>query len=815
MTGSRSQKCADTSRKPTARLSVDTRGVSVQVGAVLLLGILVISVSLIQTSVIPIDNQQVEFRHSQDVRNDFVDLRNDVFRAGTTGTTVPTALSLGTGYPPRLVTINPPPARGELRTTDVTESASSIIIGNAAAVNNETRDYWNENKTFNTQSLVYTPTYNEYQNPPETRYENTVVSSEYDDASITATGQGLVNNRSITLVTLVGNLSASGADTRAVDLNSVSPSQTTVRTVALRNRTTGPMTLSVSTRLSKAKWDELLEAEQADGQVTAVRSGGPGRVNVSLASGVYDVRIVRVHVGEGSSSPPPRYLTTVDEPTSRSLLLGTTETITVEARDRFNNPVSGVTVTVTDPGLGQFVSPTQVVTDESGQAFFTYQAPKTATGTASFNATIGDGAARNVTYAFDVDAGGGGGRSLVWSTAFDWDPGDSALERGVVHEEYGDHQADRVDLGSGSEDNGLIAYWSLDEDSGATATDHTDNSYDVTADSGPVAFEDAGTLNTSAVSFDDGVLRDTDGERAVDELSGLTVSMWVNPTATTATSGTEPGLFSTEPAGEDGEDDGIALRYDESAYFAGENGVPRSDRTEVIKAAVRVDTGSGQVQTQLESSADAQSTGWQHLVFTWESGETITLYIDGRKDDPLYVGDDDGNEFGRSNPPPIGTTDARSSSPNSGLFIGTGTKGSSWDGRIDEVRIYESALSSSAVSELYNGTSPQGTPQAWQGSITTSYKLFETQITPDRLSLTGVGARVPAGTSMTVTVESDPDSDGTYEEESDPISVSSDVSQYDVSGLTQNSGRYRLHVVGTTTDIAKGPTLEEVRLTSQ
>lgn len=793
MTGSKppGRARADTSGRSIGRFTPDTRGVTVQIGAILLLAVLVLSLSSIQAFVVPEDNKRVEFTHSQEIRNDFVDFRNGALRAGTSGTTVPVSLSLGTTYPTRLLTINPPPARGQIRTTNVTGSASTIVVGNATALNNETSDYWNENRTFETRSLVYTPAYNEYQNPPETRYENTVVVNSFDDANVTVTGQQLVNDRSITLVTLVGNLSANGVDNRVVDLRSVSPGQTTVRTVAIENRSTGPLTLSVPTRLSTATWQDLLEAERTDGQVTSVTAGGPGRVNVSLESGVYDVRIVRVRVGDGSQSPPARYLTTVDGSTDRSVLFGTTETVAVEARDRYNNPVSGVTVDVTDPGLGQFVSARQAVTDESGRAYFRYRAPST-TGTASFNATIGEGVARNVTYELTVDAGGGGGRSLVWSTPFDWDPGDAALERGVVHEGYGDHQADRVDLGSGNDSDGLVAYWSLDDDGGSTATDNTGNGNDGSLQNGVIVQAD-GTLGTSAFRFDG--QNDYVRIPSTDRLSGgadatITASAWFALDGPLSDLSGSTSLVAKEESSTNG-DWGLVL-YGNCPPWA------TCSPTDNEEAYIGYYGEAGGSDYGLLYGLPTAS-GWHHGTIVLDNlNDTLEVYYDGE----LVIEE---------------TALPAQVSSNTTRFVeigGTVYQNSYLDGRIDEARVYDRPLSASEVSVLYNGSSPRGTPQAWRGSINTSYKLFETQVSPTSLSLTDVDATVPMGTSMTVTVQSDPDSDGVYEEESGAISLSSGTNTYGVSGLTQASGRYRLHVVGTTTDITAGPTLEEVRLTS-
>ncbi|MDZ7702010.1 MAG: hypothetical protein U5J98_08030 [Halobacteriales archaeon] len=93
----------------------------------------------------------------------------------------------------------------------------------------------------------------------------------------------------------------------------------------------------------------------------------------------------------------------------------------VEVRDRFNNPVSNVTVeaNVTKPANGgatsQMYPRLTATTQADGRATFTYTAPDDVSGAqeADINMTFdGDGTVRNETVTFDVrvlDADGSGG----------------------------------------------------------------------------------------------------------------------------------------------------------------------------------------------------------------------------------------------------------------------------------------------------------------------------------------------------------------------------------------------------------------------
>ncbi len=115
------------------------------------------------------------------------------------------------------------------------------------------------------------------------------------------------------------------------------------------------------------------------------------------------------------------------------------------------------------------------------------------------------------------------------------------------------------------------------------------------------------------------------------------------------------------------------MRYD----MAGLNG----GGTDVLKMVV---TSTGGEQ-QLESSNNLQTTEWQHVAMTWSSGQELKFYVNGVLDLPTA------NDAGAA-----GTL-----SGNVKLIIGKGAKDISggWDGMIDDVRIYNIALSDAEIEQ--------------------------------------------------------------------------------------------------------------------
>ena len=80
-------------------LGDDRRAQAMQIGAVLLFGVLVLAFINYQVEHVPDQNREVEFNHFKDVQDDMEVLRNAVIQAGQMGSTVPAGIDLGTTYP--------------------------------------------------------------------------------------------------------------------------------------------------------------------------------------------------------------------------------------------------------------------------------------------------------------------------------------------------------------------------------------------------------------------------------------------------------------------------------------------------------------------------------------------------------------------------------------------------------------------------------------------------------------------------------------------------------------------------------------------
>ncbi|MDS0294533.1 hypothetical protein [Halogeometricum luteum] len=373
----------------------DDRGVTVQIGAVLLLGFLVVSLSMYQATVVPQENEEVEFRHNQRAVSDMQEVRNGILRTAATGSSAPTAVELGTQYPARTVFVNPAPPGGTLSTSPL----GNVTIRNAKADDPRTRDadfpetddFWNgDAHAYATKALSYSPSYARYRNAPTTVYENGVLYNRFgENDTIAVTDQSLVAGRRISLVTLSGDLSRGGTGTLSVSPRAVSQSTRTV-TVARDDSRAGNVSILLSTRLDADAWRSLLEESgQYDGTgdesneryVHAVNDAGPDAVELVFErNATYQLRLSNVAVGANAGDTEPAYLTSVDG--IEFPYEGQKESFVVEVRDRYNNPVGSQV----EAAAARGTVPNGTV-EEAGRYRYVYEAPD-ASGSDTVNVTV-------------------------------------------------------------------------------------------------------------------------------------------------------------------------------------------------------------------------------------------------------------------------------------------------------------------------------------------------------------------------------------------------------------------------------------------
>jgi hypothetical protein len=307
-----------------------------------------------------------------------------------------------------VLAVNPPPVSGSLRTDGTADGDVSFELSNVEALDEETDDFWDTGgspRAYSTGSVVYRPSYNEYGQPPQTVYDSTVLYDNFtfEGATIARSGQTLIDGSTISLVALNGSLQRSSSGAASVDVRPVSASSTTV---TVTDRTDGdPIEVRTATQLPERQWEEILADQRVSegGNISngddAVRTeslGVPGyrTLVVELVPGTYELRMAKAGVGTRVAETERAYMTDVRingtaVPESGSALL------TVEVRDAYNNPVSGVEVTgaTGDATVGALESPTST-TGGDGRATFLLETE-----------SVSEATALAVNFSYDVDPG--------------------------------------------------------------------------------------------------------------------------------------------------------------------------------------------------------------------------------------------------------------------------------------------------------------------------------------------------------------------------------------------------------------------------
>jgi len=251
---------------------------------------------------------------------------------------------------------------------------------------------------------------------------------------------------------------------------------------------------------------------------------------------------------------------------------------------------------------------------------------------------------------------------------------------------------------------GLVGHWDFNETSGAVANDNSSSNIDGTIQGSPTlgASGQIGTAFTFGTTGQKVNLGDTYGSTLT---ATSTISVWVKPNGANASNGY------------------IIHKYN---IFSG-NFVLR-DFSGVWHASA-FNVGSSPFLT-----AAITSSAWQHLVFVYEPSGTVSLYKDGVLASSKTVG-----QFGTITSTPIDVT------------IGDhATLARAFNGSIDDVRIYNRALSSGDVTQLYayNGVDSTAPVISSVASSTTSTTATITWTTDESATSTvDYGTTVSYGTA--------------------------------------------------------------------
>ena len=216
-----------------------------------------------------------------------------------------------------------------------------------------------------------------------------------------------------------------------------------------------------------------------------------------------------------------------------------------------------------------------------------------------------------------------------------------------------------------------ILHWTLDEGSGTNAADSSVNGRDGKFSGSPMWVTN-GVIN-AALNFSgtNDCVRQSAGSNTLNGLKAFTVALWVKPPPTNVSQG-----FLTA------DDVGTNATFS----FATRTFASCGSYTNVIETTIPTSRGT----VHRASAANALKPGlWQHVALTWTNGGEPKLYVNGALDQP--------------NAGFVAASGGLTNCPE--FIIGKGGFDSptSWSGGIDDVRVFDVALSAEEILAIADG----------------------------------------------------------------------------------------------------------------
>lgn len=277
---------------------MNDRAVSEVLGSMLIFALVVMLLGILQATAVPQQNADVEFKHTQQVSDQVVDLRTAIMDAAKSGGERTASITLGTEYPSRFFLINPPPAPGTLQTTAPatmeTKGPSDFSVKSAC-------DLGSGGSSVHTRTIEYKADYNTLQSAPTIGYEHGFTYRKYEDGLRIDNEQVLINGDTITLLPFTDDFSRNGVSKTSIDIASSRMGQTPASP-------SGDFQIIIPSGLEARHWrqhEELLEDELADGTVKKVEDNGD-RIEITFPGGTdYDVRCSVLSLDDPPSANPP------------------------------------------------------------------------------------------------------------------------------------------------------------------------------------------------------------------------------------------------------------------------------------------------------------------------------------------------------------------------------------------------------------------------------------------------------------------------------------------------------------------------------
>lgn len=369
----------------------DERAVSPVVGFVLIFALVMIVFTIYQADVVPAQNKEVEFEHSQMVEGQIEQLSAAFVSTGPDDPPQAVSLQLGVQYPSRALAINPGTPIGSLDTTD---SHRVELSGDGGS------------EEFNTSFVTYQPSYNMMAEEIQYSIEHGMVVKNYHSSGKTSLASPgalfSANGEAINLNLISGDVSANEMSTVVTTDN--------VDTHTI-NISSDSATLVLPTTLEEEDWEALLTND--DGSRIAQVSDyeyleDSSEISIDLKNGTA-VNLNKVSAGRPSDDDTLEIhpqITNVTSTTPSPSADGETR-LTVRTSDLFESALSDIDITATATGSGN-LTPAATTSNGSGLATFVYEpGPSDSGDTVEVMATLPNGSGGpddSVTFRLDYPA---------------------------------------------------------------------------------------------------------------------------------------------------------------------------------------------------------------------------------------------------------------------------------------------------------------------------------------------------------------------------------------------------------------------------
>jgi len=351
-----------------------TKAVAPVIGFMLLMAILFLAAAQYQANVVPAQERSTEIDHYSEVTEEISGLRSSIIQTASTGQIHTQNINLGTGYD--VLGLSQPAHPGTLTYLNVSNTEDSDISIQNAQNNKEASNFWrgDVDREYETGILEYQIDYNRIQSHADVyiehgfMYRDTARGSDDEIDMIEDSEQPIINGRSITIYTIQSNLDTTRIGSDTIETQPISAPMNSVSITNFEEDS--PITIELPTRLDKEDWERILCDETVedynalDTDLNCTDEGGHideidvddeqeetfNTVTIELEEDeTYNLRMARVDLRSQSQraateTTEEQYIAVERE--SANVREDSSIQLDAEVRDKFNNGVIGVPVTV-------------------------------------------------------------------------------------------------------------------------------------------------------------------------------------------------------------------------------------------------------------------------------------------------------------------------------------------------------------------------------------------------------------------------------------------------------------------------------------